>query len=119
VTLKDSIAKYQDKTGETFEVPPDCAIKIIDNEFMIWKLGIREGVPFFWIDQSYAKSFSTFVPFIREVCKAAEIEWIVTATQRNPKIYEKKWKMERIPEFDYEHDGRSYFILKGHIINLR
>ena len=66
----ESVKKYEFKTNETFHQPADCAIKIIDNEFMIWKLGTRDGVSFFYIDQTYAKSFSIFVPFIQEVCQA-------------------------------------------------
>ena len=116
--LAESIANYELKTNETFYQPTDCAIKIIANEFMIWKLGIREGVPFFYIDQTFAKSFSIFVPFIREVCQMAEIETIVTATTRKPNAHAKKWKMIHLPELDYEYEGRHYHVLVGNIDNL-
>ena len=117
--IQDSIKKYEQLTGETFLQPADCAIKIIDNDFMIWKLGIREGVPFFYIDQTYAKSFSVFVPFIREVCQVAEITTIVTATTRKPNAHIKKWKMIYLPDLDYEYEGRHYHVLKGDIQNLK
>ena len=117
--FEESVKKYELKTNETFYQPTDCAIKIIANEFMIWKLGIREGVPFFWIDQCFAKSFSIFVPFIREVCQVAEITTIVTATTRKPNAHVKKWKMVHLPELDYEYEGRKYHVLKGDIQNLK
>lgn len=118
--LSESITKYERITGEGFEIPDDHTIKIMPTgEFMVWKLGVHDSIPFFFINQTYAKSFSAFVPFIKEVCKAAGIETIVTATTRNPRAHIKKWKMERLPEFDYEHEGRSYFMLKGHISNLK
>lgn len=116
----DSIKKYEQLTGEKFLQPNDCAIKIIENEFMIWKLGIREGVSFFYIDQTYAKSFSVFVPFIREVCKAADIEWIVTSTKRNPRAHVKKWNMQRVKEEEWDdYNGKHYYVLKSHIDNLK
>ena len=86
---------------------------------MIWKLGTRDGVSFFYIDQTFAKSFSVFVPFIQEVCQAAEITTIVTATTRKPTAHVKKWKMIHLPELDYEYEGRHYHVLKGDIQNLK
>lgn len=117
--IQDSIKKYEEITGETFLQSPDLALKVIGDNFMLWKLAIRDGVPYFWIDQTYAKTFSVFVPFIKEVCQVAEIEWIVTSTQRPTKIYERKWGMDRLIEQDYEFEGRSYSVLKGHISNLK
>ena len=118
-TIQEAIADYTKRTGETVECDEHSAVKIIDNNFMIWRLGIREGVPYFFIDQTYAKSFPVFVPFIREVCKAADITTIVTATTRNPRAHQKKWSMVRVPEHDYTHEGRYYYVLKSHISNLR
>lgn len=112
----DSIKKYEQLTGETFLQSPDLALKVIGDNFMLWRLGIREGVPFFYIDQTYAKSFSVFVPFIREVCKVAEITNLVTATQR-PKPFIRKWKMEVVSTYEYEE--RHYTILKTDISNLK
>ena len=117
--LQEAIADYEKITGETFLQSPDLALKVLGDCFMLWKLAIRDGVPFFWIDQTYAKSFSVFVPFIKEVCQMAEIETIVTATTRKPNAHIKKWKMFHLPELDYEYEGRHYHVLKGDIQNLK
>lgn len=114
-----SIANYERITKETFHQSPDLALKVLGDSFMLWKLAIRDGVPYFWIDQTYARSFSVFVPFIKEVCQVAGIETIVTATTRNPRAHVKKWKMVHMPKLDYEYEGRHYHILKGHISNLK
>ena len=116
-SLQESIKKYEQITGEIFLHSPDLALKVIGECFMLWRLGIRDEIPYFWIDQTYAKSFSIFVPFIKEVCKKAEIDWIVTATTRNTKAHIRKWKM--IPVSDYDFEGRHYYILKGDISNLK
>ena len=117
--IQESIKKYEQITGETFYQSPDLSLKVLGDSFMLWKLAIRDGVPYFYIDQTYAKSFSVFVPFIREVCQVAEIKLIVTSTQRPTKIYERKWKMIHLPELDYEYEGRKYHVLKGDIQNLK
>ena len=119
MALQQSIAKYERITHETFQQSPDLALKVIGDNFMLWKLAIRDGVPFFWIDQTYAKSFSVFVPFIREVCAAADVETIVTATTRNGRAHIKKWGMVRLPEFDYQYENRHYHVLKGHLSKLK
>ena len=118
-SIQESIKKYEQLTGETFLQSPDLALKILGDCFMLWKLAIRDGVPYFWIDQCFAKSFSIFVPFIREVCQVAEITTIVTATTRKPNAHIKKWKMIYLPELDYEYEGRKYHVLKGDIQNLK
>lgn len=112
--ISSTIHKYEQKTGETVTCPPECAIKIIGDEFMIWKLGIRDGTPYFWIDQTFG-NMSNFAPFIREVCAAAGIEWLVSATQRDPKLYARKWKCVEVPEYAYEYEGRKYRIVKGRL----
>jgi hypothetical protein len=118
-SIDEAIADYERITGETFEQPQDCAIKILpSNEFMIWKLGLHNGVPFFFINQTYGEMIH-FGDFIREVCKEAGITQIVTSTTRNPKMHIRKWKMERLPEFDYEHEGRRYFMLNGLVSSLK
>lgn len=118
MSLEDSIAKYQQITGETVEVKPGYAVKIIDDNFMVWRLGVRDGTPYFWVDQMYGQ-MKHFEEFIREVCKAAGIDTIATATTRDPKAHIRKWKMTRVPECDYTHEGRFYFVLKGNISNLK
>ena len=116
-SLSETITKYEQITGETFYQSPDLALKVLGDSFMLWRLSIRDGVPYFWIDQTFARSFSVFVPFVKEVCQTAEIEWIATATTRNPRAHVKKWKMELVSEYDFEN--RHYFVLKGHIKNLK
>lgn len=118
-TLQSVISDYERLTGEQFEMRPDLYMKVIDNNFMLWKLDIREGVPFFWIDQTYAKSFSVFVPFIQEVCNRAKVEYIATATTRNPRGHIRKWKGQRLPQYDYEYEGRQYKVLISHVDNLK
>ena len=97
-SIQESIKKYEQITGETFLHSSDLALKVLCDNFMLWRLGIREGVPFFYIDQTFAKSFSVFVPFIKEVCQVAKIETIVTATTRKPNAHVKKWSMIHLPE---------------------
>lgn len=118
-SIQESIKKYEQLTGETFLQSPDLALKVLGDCFMLWKLAIRDSVPYFWIDQCYAKSFRVFVPFIREVCQVAKIETIVTATTRKPTAHIKKWKMIHLPELDYEYEGRHYHVLKGDIENIK
>lgn len=119
MSIHQSIQQYQAKTGETFLHSPDLALKVIGDFFMLWKLGISDGIPFFFVNQCYAKSFSVFAPFIREVCQVAGIETLATSTCRNPAPYIRKWKMTRVPEQDYEYEGRQYVVLKTHISNLK
>ena len=118
-SLSETITKYEQITGETFYQSPDLSLKVLGDSFMLWKLSIKDGIPYFYIDQTFAKSFSVFVPFIREVCQVAEITTIVTATTRKPNAHIKKWKMIHLPELDYEYEGRHYHILKGDIENLK
>jgi hypothetical protein len=118
MTLEKSIKKYEEITKETFQQSPDLSLKVVGSDFMLWKLFIRDGIPYFWIDQTFGQ-MNNFVDFIREVCNSANIEWIVTATTRNPKSHMRKWKMERLTEYDYTFEGRFYYALKGHLSNLK
>lgn len=115
--ISDTIRKYEQKTGETVTRPADCAKKEIGDEFMFWKLTCRDDVSFFYIDQMCGQ-MKNFRDFIREVMNTASIEWIVTATTRNPKTHIRKWKMERLPDYDYDYENRHYYVLKGHLSNL-
>jgi hypothetical protein len=118
MSLEESIRKYEDKTKETVEVKPDMAVKVVGDNFMIWKLALRDGVPFFWIDQMYGQMVN-FAEFIREVCEAADITTIITATTRNPRAHCRKWKMTEIEDYNYMHEDRYYHVLKGNIDNLK
>jgi hypothetical protein len=116
-SITEAMADYTRITGEEVECDARSEVKILPtNEWMIWRLGVLEGIPYFYIDQTYAKSFSVFCPFIREVCAAAEITTIATATQR-PKAFLRKWKMEIVSE--YTHEGRNYTLLQTHISNMK
>lgn len=97
---------------------PDLSLKLVGDEFMLWKLAIKDGTPYFWIGQMFGQ-MKNFEAFIREVCTAANIEWIVTATTRNPKAHIRKWSMVHMGSYDYEFEGRHYHVLKGNIQNLR
>ena len=88
------------------------------NEWLIWAIGEREGLSYLWLDQSYG-FMKIFVPFLLNIMDIAGLEWIVTATTRNPKAHIRKWAMVRLPEYDYEFEGRNYFVLKGHKTNLK
>ena len=120
-TFAEAVFDYERLTGETFEWKAGFEnLNVLpSNEFMAWRIGEKDGIRYFEIRQTYARSFSHFVPFVKETMEKENLEWIVTMTQRNPKAHEKKWRMIRLPEYDYEHEGRKYFVLKGHISNLK
>lgn len=118
----EAVTDYERLTnGEKFEWNAGYEnLKVLPtNEFMTWRIGEKDGIRYFEIRQTYARSFSNFVPFIKEIMEKEKLEWIVTTTQRDPKGHIRKWSMVRLPEYDYTHEGRRYFVLKGHISNLR
>lgn len=118
-SFPEAVRDYERITGETLLWSLDLDLKVLDsNEFMLWAVREREGQRYFWLDQTYG-FIKNFVPFIKDICSKNNIEWLVTGTTRDPKMHIKKWSMERLPQFDYEYEGRRYFILKGHISNLR
>lgn len=132
-SLASAIADYERITGETvdlaafsetvndmrFDPITNKYLKVLpSNEWLIWAIGEREGLSYLWLDQSYG-FMKNFVPFLINIMDVANLEWIVTATTRNPKAHIRKWKMERLPEYDYEFEGRKYFVLKGHKTNLK
>ena len=132
-SLESAIADYERITGEHVpledytEQQAGCFydpqnhkyFKVLpSNEWLIWAIGEREGLSYLWLDQSYG-FMKHFVPFLLNIMDVAGLEWIVTATTRNPKAHIRKWAMFRLPEYDYEYDGRHYFVLKGHKTNLK
>ena len=102
---------YDPRNHKYFKVLPS-------NEWLIWAIGEREGLSYLWLDQSYG-FMKNFVPFLLGVMDVAKLEWIVTATTRNPKAHIRKWAMRRLEKYDYEYEGRHYFVLKGHRENLK
>lgn len=132
-SLASAVADYERITGETvdlaafsetvndmrFDPTTNKYLKVLpSNEWLIWAIGEREGLSYLWLDQSYG-FMKNFVPFLLGIMDIAKLEWIVTATTRNPRAHLRKWAMVRLPEYDYEFEGRKYFVLKGHRVNLR
>ena len=130
--LAEAVKDYERITGETVELwkyneyingcfyseEENKYLKVLpSNEWLIWAIGKREGLSYLWLDQSYG-FIKNFVPFLLEVMDINNLEWIVTATTRNPKAHIRKWKMEHLTDFDYEYEGRHYYVLKGHKTNL-
>ena len=132
-SLASAIADYERITGETVDIAAfsetvndmrfdpieNKYLKVLpSNEWLIWAIGEREGLSYLWLDQSYG-FMKNFVPFLLNIMDIAGLEWIVTATTRNPKMHIRKWSMQLLPEYDYEFEGRKYYVLKGHRDNLK
>lgn len=58
-------------------------------------------------------------PFLIEIMRIANLEIITTTTQRKPEVHCRKWKMKRLPEYDYTYEGRAYLFLIGDINGLK
>lgn len=131
-TLEDWIKLYERKTGETFDLSQfhwddqqgwisqkNMHLKIVPGwGFFCWAISKKNGLRYLYLDQCCG-FVKYFVPYIREVMRLNKLEWIVTATQRDPKAHMRKWKMKRLSEYDYDFEGRHYFVLIGHISNLK
>jgi hypothetical protein len=132
-SLSAAISDYRNITGEKvenyrytdyingnfYDIERNKYLRILpSNEWLIWAVGERYGFRYLWLDQSYG-FINHFVPYLLEVMRFNNLEWICTATTRNPKAHIRKWKMERLPEHDYMFEGRFYFVLKGHRSNLK
>ena len=132
-SLTSAIADYERITGETvdlaafsetvndmlFDPTTNKYLKVLpSNEWLIWAIGEREGLSYLWLDQSYG-FMKNFVPFLLGIMDIANLEWIVTATTRNPRAHLRKWSMRRLEKYDYEYEGRKYYVLLGHKSNLK
>lgn len=119
-TFAEAVTDYERLTGETFEWKVGYEdLKVLpSNDFMTWRIGEKEGIRYFEMRQTYGW-LKNFIPWIKEVMKKNNLEWIVTMTTRNPKAHMRKWKMERLEKYDYEFEGRKYYVLLGHIDNLK
>lgn len=129
--INDMVADYERMTGETVDLQrfkwqdkigyvdeQNMHLKIVPHEgFFIWGIGERDGSKYLYLDQFYG-FVKSVVPYLKEVMQMNGLSHIVTATQRNPKAHIRKWKMERMPEYDYDYEGRHYYVLQGDIDNF-
>lgn len=119
-SLDEAIADYEDKTKEDFDIlnPLYTPIVLPSNEFMLVRVGENSGRRWLEIGQMYGYSKS-FAPIVRQLCENIGTTTIITTTQRNPKAHMRKWGMKRLPEHDYDYQGRHYYVLEGHVNNYR
>lgn len=118
-SFHEAVADYERITGETFLWSSGLDLKVFgSNEFMLWAIREHEGEKYFYVDQTYGQS-KNIVPFIKKVMQENNLIYWATSTCRNPKPFIRKWKMEHLPTFDYDYEGRHYYLLKGHISNLK
>ena len=59
------------------------------------------------------------ISYFKEVIRINGLKSIVTATHRNIKPFMRKWKMHRLEKYDYDYEGRHYYVLQTDIDNLR
>lgn len=119
-SFAEAVADYEKITGESFEWKVGYEeLKVLpSNEFMTWRIGQKDGNRYFEVRQTYGW-IKNFVPWIKEVMHKNNLELIVTMTTHNPKGFIRKYKMERLPHYDYEYCGRKYHVLITHISNLK
>ncbi len=129
--LQEMFKKYTEKTGETVnldgfffdgETIRDDNYEYFkyfkDNGFLFWSITKRHGVKALVLRQTYG-NVKGMVDYIRSVCELNGINKIVTMTTRNPKAHIRKWKMEHLEQYDYDYEGRHYYVLVGDLENLR
>lgn len=130
--IKEMVADYERKTGETVDLKrfewqdkigfidkENMHLKIVPNGgFFIWAINEKDGEKYLYLDQNYGL-FKSVVPYLKEVMLMNGLKTIVTATQRNPKAHIRKWKMKRLEQYDYDYEGRHYYVLQTGIENLR
>ena len=110
-SYEEAIADYERITGENFKWKSDLVVyKLDSHEFMLWKIDSKYGKEYFWIDQTYGH-MKNFIPFIIEMCRLNNIEWVVTATCRNPKAFIRKYGFVHLKGYDYEYQNRKYSVL--------
>jgi hypothetical protein len=108
--------KWVDKVG--FVSEDKFHLKIIPNGgFFIWALAKRDGVKFLQLDQFYG-FVKSVVPYLKEVMHMNGLTTIITTTQRNPAAHIRKWKMKHLEKYDYDYEGRHYYVLQGTIDNF-
>jgi hypothetical protein len=132
-TLQEAIADYEKITGETvdldyytdrqagflFNPTTNKYLKVLpSNEWCIFAIAEREGLSYLHLDQCYGR-MRNLAPFLLEIMRIANLKIITTTTQRKPEVHCRKWKMNRISEFDYDFENRHYFFLIGDINGLK
>lgn len=129
--INDMVADYERMTGETVDLSrfkwvdkigfvdeQNMHLKIVANGgFFIWSVAEYGDKKYLYLGQFYG-FVKSVVPYLKEVIRMNSLEYIVTATQRNPKPFIRKWKMERMPEHDYDFQGKHYYLLKTKAENL-
>lgn len=128
--LQEMIQDYERITGETIDLTGYTWEKDFTNDegrhfkffpnvgFLFWDLFDHEGVTYFRMLETYG-FVSGMVDYVKEVMALNNCTDILTFTTRNPKMHIRKWKMIHHPEFDYEHEGKTYHVLTGTVDNLR
>lgn len=109
--------KWIDKIG--YVDKDNMHLKIVpDGGFFIWAIDERDGERYLYLDQQYGL-FKSVVPYLKEVMLMNGLKSIVTVTHRNPKPFIRKWKMQRLEQYDYDYENRHYYVLQTGIENLR
>lgn len=131
-TFKEAITDYECITGEMvdnynyteyingcfFNPTTNKYMKVLpSNEWCVYAIGEREGLSYLHLDQCYG-FMKNLAPHLLEVMRIADLEIVTTTTQRKPEVHCRKWKMKRLPEYDYDYEGRHYYFLIGDINGL-
>lgn len=130
--INDMVADYEQKTGETVDLSgfkwqdkigyvdkQNMHLKIVPHGgFFIWATGELDGEKYLYLDQHYGE-FKSVVSYLKEVISINSLTSIVTATHRNIKPFMRKWKMRRLEKYDYDFEGRHYYVLQTDVNNLR
>lgn len=130
-SLRDMIADYEKHTGEVV----DMADFFIDDNgimkdeyntyfkyfhkkgFLFFDIREHDGVKYLELLQTYGY-FKYMADFVKEVMRMNGIEYVLTATTRNPKAHCRKWKMERMENLDYDYRGKKYYVIRTHYDNV-
>ena len=130
--INEMVTDYERKTGETVNLSKfewrdrigfvdndNVHLKIVPNGgFFIWGVGELDGEKYLYLDQHYGE-FKSVVSYFKEVIRINSLTSIVTATHRNIKPFIRKWKMHRLEQYDYDYEGRHYYVLQTDVENLR
>ena len=130
--INEMVADYERKTGEKVDLSKfewvdkvgyvdkqNMHLKIVPNGgFFIWGIGELDGEKYLYLDQHYGE-FKSVVSYLNDVIRINSLTSIVTATHRNIKPFMRKWKMHRLEQYDYDFEGRHYYVLQTDVENLR
>jgi hypothetical protein len=118
-SIDSAIQDYERITGELFDIfnPDLTPIVLPSNEFLLYQIGERDGMRYFEINQTYGY-VRNFTDHIKIIMEENKLSHIVTFTQRNPKYHIRKYKLKRLPQYDYDYEGRHYYCLIGNLDGL-